>query len=164
MTILPGSASLPPTLPTRCSATIERFSRAMTIPWCAWSTAPLCPFAALVDMHPSRCRCRRSTALRPAYSPAGRNKRPRLRSRVKGRTARQPVLCRSISAMLKTAGPSMPGTPRARAWKISLTWCPPPWPAIYTPAIYRASGRASRRENVICRSSRCSTIMRISRA
>lgn len=103
-------------------------------------------------------------ALRPACSPAGHNKRPRLRSRVKGRTARQPVLCRSISAMLKTAGPSMPGTPRARAWKISLTWRPPPWPAMYTPAIYRASGRASRRENAICRSSRCSTIMRISRA
>ncbi len=124
--------------------------------------ASLC--AALADMHPSRCRCRRSTALRPACSPAGHNKRPRLRSRVKGRTARQPVLCRSISAMLKTAGPSMPGTLRARAWKISLIWRPPPWPAIYTPAIYRASGRASRRENVICRSSRCSTIMRISRA
>lgn len=103
-------------------------------------------------------------ALRPACSPAGHNKRPRLRSRVKGRTARRPVLCRSISAMLKTAGPSMPGTPRARAWKISLTWRPPPWPAMYTPAIYRASGRASRRENAICRSSRCSTIMRISRA
>ena len=113
---------------------------------------------------PSRCRCRRSTALRPACLPAGHNKRPRLRSRVKGRTARRPVLCRSISAMLKTAGPSMPGTPRARAWKISLTWRPPPWLAMYTPVIYRASGRASRRENAICRSSRCSTIMRISRA
>lgn len=36
-------------------------------------------------MHPSRCRCRRSTALRPACSPAANNKRPRLRSRVKGR-------------------------------------------------------------------------------
>ena len=69
---------------------------------------------------------RTSAALRPACSPAGHNKRPRLHSRVKGRTARQPVLCRSISAMLKTAGPSMPGTPRARAWKISLTWRPPP--------------------------------------
>lgn len=45
----------------------------------------------------------------------GPQQRPRLRSRAKGRTARQPVLCRSISAMLKTAGPSMPGTPRARA-------------------------------------------------
>ena len=122
------------------------------------------PCAVPADMHPSRCRCRRSTALRPACSPAGHNKRPRLRSRAKGRTARQPVLCRSISAMLKTAGPSMPGTPRARAWKISLTWRPPPWPAIYTPAIYRTSGRASRRENAICRSSKCSTIMRISRA
>ena len=59
---------------------------------------------------------------------------------------------------------SMPGTPRARAWKISLTWRPPPWPAICTPAIYRASGRASRHGSTICRSSRCSTIMRISRA
>ena len=61
-------------------------------------------------------------------------------------------------------GKTLPGTPRARAWKISLTWRPPPWPAIYTPAIYRASGRASRHENAICRSSRCSTIMRISQA
>lgn len=94
----------------------------------------------------------------------GPQQRPRLRSRVKGRTARRPVLCRSISAMLKTAGPSMPGTLRARAWKISLIWRPPPWLAMYTPVIYRASGRASRRENAICRSSRCSTIMRISRA
>ena len=164
MTILPGSASLPPALLMRYSATTARSSRATTTPWCAWSTAPLCPCAVPADMHPSRCRCRRSTALRPACSPAGHNKRPRLRSRAKGRTARQPVLCRSISAMLKTAGPSMPGTPRARAWKISLTWRPPPWPAIYTPAIYRTSGRASRRENAICRSSKCSTIMRISRA
>ena len=103
-------------------------------------------------------------AVAPACSPAAHSKRQRLHSHARTRTARRPVLCRSISAMLKTAGPSMPGTPRARAWKISLTWRPPPWPAIYTPAIYRASGRASRRENAICRSSRCSTIMRISRA
>ena len=113
---------------------------------------------------PSRCRCRRSTALRPACSPVGHNKKPRLHSRVKGRTARQPVLCRSISAMLKTARPSMPGTPRARAWKISLTWHPPPWPAMYTPVIYRVSGRASRHGSTICRLSKSSTIMRTSRA
>lgn len=55
----------------------------------------------------------------PCILACGPQQRRRLRSLVKGRTARQPVLCRSISAMLKTAGPSMPGTPRARAWKIS---------------------------------------------
>ncbi len=39
--------------------------------------------------------------------------------------------------------------------EVSLTWRPPPWPAMYTPAIYRASGRASRRENAMYHSSRC---------
>ncbi len=82
--------------------------------------------------------------IRPACSPAVRNKKPRLHSREKRRTARRPVLCRSISAMLKTARLSMLGTPRARAWKISLTWRPPPWHAICTPVICRANGRASR--------------------
>ena len=161
---LPGNTSLPPALPTRCSATTAQSSRATMIPWCARSVGSLCPCAALADMRLGRCRCRHSTLSRPACSPAAHSKRQRLHSHARTRTARRPVLCRSISAMLKTAGPSMPGTPRARAWKISLTWRPPPWPAIYTPAIYRASGRASRRENAICRSSRCSTIMRISRA
>ena len=161
---LHGSILLPPASPTRYLATTVRFSHATTTPWCVWSTAPSCLCVAHADMRRSRCRCRRSTALHPACSPAAHSKRQRSHSHARMRTARQPVLCRSISAMLKTARPSMPGTPRARAWKISLTWRPPPWPAIYTPAIYRTSGRASRRENAICRSSKCSTIMRISRA
>ena len=164
MTTLPGSASLPPASPTRCSATIARFSRAMTTPWCAWSAAPLCLCAALADMRRSRCRCRHSMPSHPACSPAARSKRQQSHSRARMRTARRSVLFHSILAMSKTARPSMPGMRHARAWKTFLTWCLPPWPATYTPATCRVSGPASRRGSAICRLSKSSTIMRTSRA
>ena len=119
---LHGSTLLPPSSPMRCSVTTARFCRATTTPWYAWSTATSCSCVAHADMRRNRCRCRRSTTPRPAYSPVGRSKKPRSHSRARTPTAMWPVLCRSISAMSKTAQLSMLGAPHARVWKTSLTW------------------------------------------
>ena len=73
MTTLPGSASLPPALLMRYSATTARSSRATTTPWCAWSTAPLCPCAVPADMH-------------PAAAVAGARRRSVLRARLRATT------------------------------------------------------------------------------
>lgn len=71
---LHGNILLPPASPTRYLATTVRFSHATTTPWYVWSTAPSCLCVAHADMRRNRCRCRRSTALHPACSPAGRSK------------------------------------------------------------------------------------------
>ncbi len=100
----------------------------------------------------------------PCVLACGRSKKPRSHSRARTPTAIRPVLCRSISAMSKTARLSMLGAPRARVWKTSLTWRLPPWHATCIPAICRANGRAGRHGSTICHLSKSSTIMRTSRA
>ena len=158
-----GNTSLPLASPTHCSATTARSSRAMTTPWCVWSMEPLCPYAVLADMRRNRCRCRRWRRRAPVLA-CGPQQKATIALTREDEDGKAACFVSQHIGDVENGATFAPGMRLTRDWKTFLTWRPPRWPVTCTPAIYRASGHASRCGSAICRLSKFNIITHTSRA